>query len=45
MRLRVLGACGTYPRPGGACNGFLVQEGETKLVLDLVNVRLSNLLR
>ena len=26
MRLTVLGASGTYPRPGGATNGFLIQE-------------------
>ncbi|RJP34352.1 MAG: MBL fold metallo-hydrolase [Actinobacteria bacterium] len=45
MKLTVLGASGTYPRPGGATNGFLVQEGETDLVLDLGNGCLSNLLK
>ncbi len=45
MRLTVLGASGTYPRPGGACNGFLLQEGNTLLVVDLGNGCLSNLLR
>lgn len=41
--LTVLGASGTYPRPGGACNGYLVQEGDTNLVIDLGNGCLSNL--
>ncbi len=45
MRLTVLGASGTYPRPGGATNGFLVREGGTSLVLELGNGCLSNLLR
>jgi ribonuclease BN (tRNA processing enzyme) len=45
MKLTVLGSSGTYPRPGGACNGFLIQEGPTDLVLDLGNGCLSNLLR
>lgn len=43
MKLTVLGACGTYPRPGGATNGFLVREGDTDLVLELGNGCLSNL--
>ncbi|MBC7248121.1 MAG: MBL fold metallo-hydrolase [Actinobacteria bacterium] len=45
MRLDVLGASGTYPRPGGACNGFLVRDGDAKLVVDLGNGCLSNLLQ
>ncbi len=45
MRLTVLGASGTYPRPGGATNGFLVREGATTLVMELGNGCLSNLLR
>jgi ribonuclease BN (tRNA processing enzyme) len=44
MKLTVLGSSGTYPRPGGATNGFLVQEKGTNLVLDLGNGCLSNLL-
>ncbi|MDY6794662.1 MAG: MBL fold metallo-hydrolase [Actinomycetota bacterium] len=44
MRLVILGSSGTYPRPGGACNGFLIQEGETNLILDLGNGCLSNFL-
>jgi len=34
LRLTVLGASATYPRPGEACNGYLLQEGDTALVLD-----------
>ena len=45
MRLTVLGASGTYPRPGGATNGFLIQEKGINLVLDLGNGCLSNLLK
>ncbi len=45
MILTVLGSSGTYPRPGGACNGFLLQEGETNLVVDLGNGCMSNLVK
>ncbi len=45
MKLTVLGACGTYPRPGGATNGFLLREGDTLLALELGNGCLSNLLK
>ncbi|OFW57676.1 MAG: hypothetical protein A2V52_05540 [Actinobacteria bacterium RBG_19FT_COMBO_54_7] len=45
MILTVLGCSGTYPRPGGACNGFLIQEGETNLVIDFGNGCMSNLLK
>ncbi len=45
MKLTVLGASGTYPRPGGATNGFLVQDGDAALALELGNGCLSNLLR
>ncbi len=45
MKLTVLGASGTYPRPGGACNGFLVQDGSASLVVELGNGCLSNLLK
>lgn len=43
--LTVLGASGTYPRPGGASNGFLVQEKGHSLVIELGNGCLSNLLK
>jgi ribonuclease BN (tRNA processing enzyme) len=45
VKLTVLGASGTYPRPGGATNGFLVREKEACLALDLGNGCLSNLLK
>jgi ribonuclease BN (tRNA processing enzyme) len=45
MKLTVLGACGTYPRPGGATNGFLIREGGLNLVLELGNGCMSNLLK
>ncbi len=45
MVLTVLGASGTYPRPGGACNGFLLREKGFSLVIDLGNGCLSNLLK
>ena len=34
MRLTVAGCWGGSPRPGGACSGYLVQEGATSLLLD-----------
>lgn len=43
MRLSVLGSSGTYPRPGGACSGYLLRHGTTNLVMDLGNGTLSRL--
>ncbi len=43
LKLTVLGASGTYPRPGGACSGYLVRQGSTVLVMDLGNGCLSRL--
>lgn len=34
MRLTVAGCWGGSPRPGGACSGYLVQAGDTNLLLD-----------
>lgn len=34
MKLTVLGSCGPWPAPGGACSSYLVQAGETALLLD-----------
>ena len=45
MKLTVLGSSGTYPRPGGACNGFLIRDEGVNLVLELGNGCLSNLLK
>lgn len=35
MRLTVLGCNGPYPAPEGACSGYLVTEGATRVQLDL----------
>ncbi len=45
MRITVLGSSGTYPRPGEACNGFLLQEGEASIVLDFGTGCMANLLQ
>lgn len=37
MRLTVLGKSPSWPDAGGACSGYLVQEGETALLLDCGN--------
>lgn len=34
MRLTVLGACGTYPVPDGACSGYLLQQDGFALWVD-----------
>lgn len=44
MELTILGRYGPYPRAGGACSGYLVRAGQTRLVLDLGNGTLSRLL-
>lgn len=43
MRLIVLGNNGPYPSAGGACSGYLVIEGDTKILIDCGNGILSNL--
>ncbi len=35
MELTVLGCYGPFPAPGGACSGYFLRAGETKLQLDL----------
>lgn len=45
MRLTVLGCFGPFPAAGGACSGYLVESGETKLLLDCGSGVLKNLLR
>lgn len=35
MELTVLGHYGPYPASGGACSGYLVRAGKTRIVLDL----------
>src|SRR5690606_18052010 len=44
LRVTVLGASGSYPGPGRACSGFLVEGGGTRVVLDLGSGALANLL-
>ncbi|MDR1939523.1 MAG: MBL fold metallo-hydrolase [Clostridiales bacterium] len=44
MKLTVLGKYGPYPPAGGATSGYLVTQGETKLVLDMGSGVLSRLL-
>lgn len=41
--LTVLGASGSYPGPGGACSGYLVQAGTTNIWLDAGSGTLANL--
>lgn len=41
----VLGCCGSYAGPGGACSGYLVEDGETRLWVDAGAGTLANLQR
>lgn len=34
MFLTVLGRYGPYPRPGGACSGYLIEDGPTRMLID-----------
>lgn len=43
MRLTVIGCYGAYPDPGGASSGYLLEEGETKVLLDCGSGVLSKL--
>lgn len=45
MELTVLGACGSYGAPGGACSGYLVRAGATAVWLDCGNGTFANLQR
>ena len=49
IRLTVLGACGTYPLPGQACSGYLVEadggERPARVWIDAGSGTLANLLR
>ncbi len=45
MLLTVLGSSGTYPRPGEACNGFLLQEAGANIVLDFGTGCMANMLK
>jgi ribonuclease BN (tRNA processing enzyme) len=43
-RLVVLGSCGAWPEPGGACSGYLLEHRDYRVVLDLGYGTLSRLL-
>lgn len=43
LRLTVLGCAGSYPGPGTACSGYLVQDGGVNVVIDLGPGSLANL--
>lgn len=43
-RLVVLGSCGAWPEPGGACSGYLVEHRDYRVVLDLGYGTLTRLL-
>jgi len=34
MKLTLLGVYGPFPAPGGGCSSYLVEDGETKILLD-----------
>jgi ribonuclease BN (tRNA processing enzyme) len=43
MRLTVLGSAASYPGAGQACAGYLLESGDTRVLLDCGNGVLSNL--
>lgn len=43
MKLTVLGNTGPYPKAGGACSGYLLENDGAKIVLDMGNGTLANL--
>jgi ribonuclease BN (tRNA processing enzyme) len=45
MRLTVLGRYGPYPEAGGACSGYLVEDQDTRILLDCGSGVLSRLQR
>ena len=45
MKLTILGCSAAYPGPGGACSGYLVEDGDTRLLVDCGTGVLSNLQR
>ena len=45
LTVTVLGCCGSYPGPGGACSGYLVSDGRTLLWLDAGSGTMANLQR
>ncbi len=45
LSLTILGCSGSYPGPGEACSGYLVQAGQTNVVIDMGPGTLANLQR
>jgi ribonuclease BN (tRNA processing enzyme) len=45
LTLTVLGNSGSYPGPGGACSGYLVQNGDLNVLIDMGPGSLANLQR
>jgi ribonuclease BN (tRNA processing enzyme) len=45
LNLTVLGCSGPYAPPGGACSGYLVDDGQTRLWVDAGSGTLANLQR
>lgn len=45
MKLTVLGSCGSYPGPGRACSGYLVEAGGSVIWIDAGSGTLANLQR
>ncbi|HEX7276428.1 MAG TPA: MBL fold metallo-hydrolase [Acidimicrobiales bacterium] len=43
MTVTVLGCCGSYPGAAGACSGYLVDDGATRLWLDAGSGTMANL--
>ena len=43
MKLTVLGRNGPFPAPGGACSGYLIEAGKTKLCAELGSGALGRL--
>lgn len=45
LSLTVLGTCGSYPGPGGACSGYLVRSSDTTIWVDAGSGTMANLQR
>ncbi len=43
MKVTVLGKYGPFPGPGGACSGYLIEEGAAKVLIDCGNGVLARL--
>jgi ribonuclease BN (tRNA processing enzyme) len=43
MKLTILGANGPFPAPNGGCSSYLVEDGDTKILLDCGSGALSRL--